>query len=214
MSQSVCHNVRGTIMSKQSSRREFVQAAGTAAALLAGVVGSGSFPAHADDREDSSHHVKTVFVIAMENHNWTQPSSQTSPKQIFQNPATPFLNSLVNGSSGISNQVAFANGYINSGVGVHPSEPNYIWTEAGTNFGVLSDADPYTRDCAPDTVQDTNQHLSAFLTLPGGHERRHHQHAAAAGFVDRSAFQPERRFCFSWLQSVQLYKPVQLRRQA
>src|SRR5947207_2392117 len=35
MSQSVCHNVRGAIMSKETSRREFVQAAGTAAALVA-----------------------------------------------------------------------------------------------------------------------------------------------------------------------------------
>jgi hypothetical protein len=110
--------------------------------------------------------VKTVFVIAMENHNWTQPGSQTSPQQIFQNPAAPFINSLVNGTSGISKQVAFANGYINSGVGVHPSEPNYIWAEAGTNFGVTSDADPYNKTtCAPQTVQTTNQHLSAFLTV-------------------------------------------------
>jgi 2-methylisocitrate lyase-like PEP mutase family enzyme len=35
MSQSVCHNVQGAIMSKETSRREFVQAAGTAAALVA-----------------------------------------------------------------------------------------------------------------------------------------------------------------------------------
>src|SRR5262249_30756600 len=35
MNQSVCHNVRGVIMSKETSRREFVQAAGTAAALVA-----------------------------------------------------------------------------------------------------------------------------------------------------------------------------------
>jgi len=137
------------------------------ALVLAGVVGCGSFPARADDRDDDEHHVKTVFVIAMENHNWTQPNTQISPQQIFQNPAAPFINSLVNGTSGISSQVAFANGYINSGVGIHPSEPNYIWAEAGTNFGVLSDADPYTAACVAGTVQNTNQHLSAFLTLAG-----------------------------------------------
>src|SRR5580704_1060268 len=28
-----------------------------------------------------------IFVISMENHNFTQPSSQTSPNQIFGNPA-------------------------------------------------------------------------------------------------------------------------------
>jgi hypothetical protein len=86
-------------------------------------------------RADDNPPFKTVFVIAMENHNWTQPNTQTSPEQIFQNPAAPFINSLVNGTSGISDQVAFANGYINAGQGVHPSEPNYIWAEAGTNFG-------------------------------------------------------------------------------
>jgi hypothetical protein len=137
------------------------------ALALAGAVGAGSFPARADDRDHDGddHRVKTVFVIAMENHNWTQPSGQASPQQIFQNPAAPFINSLVNGTSGISDQVAFANGYINSGVGVHPSEPNYIWAEAGTNFGVTNDSDPYKQDCTPVTVQNTNQHLSAFLTV-------------------------------------------------
>jgi phosphatidylinositol-3-phosphatase len=128
------------------------------ALTLAGAVGCGSFPAHADD-------VKKVFVIAMENHNWTQPSTQTSPHQIFLNPATPFINSLANGTSGISNQVAYANGYTNAGPGIHPSEPNYIWAEAGTNFGVNNDDDPYHADCTPDTVQTTNRHLSASLTV-------------------------------------------------
>jgi hypothetical protein len=140
------------------------------ALALAGAVGCGSFAARAEDRDhdrdDDDHHVKTVFVVAMENHNWTQPGSQASPQQIFQNPAAPFINSLVNGTSGISSQVAFANAYINAGTGVHPSEPNYIWAEAGTNFGVTSDADPYNKTtCAPQTVQTTNQHLSAFLTV-------------------------------------------------
>jgi phosphatidylinositol-3-phosphatase len=111
--------------------------------------------------------VRKVFVIAMENHNWTQPGNQTSPQQIFQNPAAPFINSLVNGTSGISDQVSYANAYINAAVGVHPSEPNYIWAEAGTNFGVNNDDNPYHADCTPDTVQTTDQHLSAFLTKAG-----------------------------------------------
>jgi hypothetical protein len=116
---------------------------------------------------DGFHRVKKVFVIAMENHNWTQPSTQTSPQQLFHNPAAPFLNSLVNGTSGISNQVAYANAYINAAVGDHPSEPNYLWAEAGTNFGVKSDNNPYHADCTPDTVQTSKQHLSAFLTAAG-----------------------------------------------
>ena len=59
---------------------------------------------------------RNVFVIAMENHNWTQPATTLSPQPIFMNPQAPFLNSLVNGTSGFSDQVAYATHYINSGV--------------------------------------------------------------------------------------------------
>jgi hypothetical protein len=121
---------------------------------LAGAVGCGSFPIRADDRDDD-HRVKKVFVIAMENHNWTQPSTQTSPHQIFLNPAAPFINSLVNGTSGISNQVAYANGYINAGPGIHPSEPNYIWAEAGTNFGCVATSGPSLREETPNAGRDS-----------------------------------------------------------
>src|SRR5947199_5903028 len=99
--------------------------------------------------------IKTVFVIAMENHNWTQPANQFTGgiQQIFQNPAAPFINSLVNGTAtavinghtvNISQQTAFATNYRNvlataggANPHIHPSEPNYIWAEAGTNFGVF-----------------------------------------------------------------------------
>jgi len=138
------------------------------ALTLAGALAGGGFAVHADGRGDGQmgdddRGVKTVFVVAMENHNWTQPATQTSPQPVFRNPAAPFINSLVNGSSGISDQVSYANGYINSGVGVHPSEPNYIWAEAGSNLGVFNDDAPYHADCSADTVQTTDQHLSAFL---------------------------------------------------
>jgi len=132
------------------------------ALALAGAMGCGSFPVHADDRDDD-HRVKKVFVIAMENHNWTQPGSVTNPQPIFQNPAAPFVNSLVNGTSGISDQVSYATNYLNADIGNHPSEPNYIWAEAGTNFGVFNDDNPYHADCSVDTVQTTDQHLTAFL---------------------------------------------------
>ncbi len=43
--------------------------------------------------------VKRVFVIAMENHNWEQPANKFTGgiQQIYQNPAAPFINSLVSG---------------------------------------------------------------------------------------------------------------------
>ncbi len=110
----------------------------------------------------SAQEIKTVFVIAMENHNWTQPANQFTGKaqQLFQNSNAPFINSLVNGTAfvsvngsrvQISKQVAYATAYHNvlvTGNGndphIHPSEPNYIWSEAGTNFGVSNDNDPYS----------------------------------------------------------------------
>jgi hypothetical protein len=136
---------------------------------VASALAWGGFTAHADhgrdeDRDDHGQRAKTVFLIAMENHNWTQPASTLSPQPIFMNPEAPFINSLVNGTSGISGQVAYATHYINAGVGVHPSEPNYIWAEAGSNLGVFNDDQPYHADCSADTVQNTDQHLSAFLT--------------------------------------------------
>ena len=135
----------------------------TASALaIAGAVAVTGFTAHANNHRDHEEgRLGTIFVIAMENHNWTQPSSQASPQQIFMNANAPFINSLVNGTSGISDQVSYATNYINAGVGVHPSEPNYIWAEAGSNLGVFNDNDP----CGTNgTQQKTDQHLTAFLT--------------------------------------------------
>jgi phosphatidylinositol-3-phosphatase len=133
----------------------------TAFALaLAGAVAVTAFSAHAGNRRRHEEgRLGTIFVIAVENHNWTQPAEQTNPQQIFMNPNAPFINSLVNGTSGVSDQVSYATNYLNSGAGIHPSEPNYIWAEAGTNFGVANDDDP----CASGNQQNTNQHLTAFL---------------------------------------------------
>jgi hypothetical protein len=144
--------------------------------LLVTAVGAASFTVHADQhdqdqdrdrkeqRDNDGRRIKTVFVVAMENHNWTQPGTIASPLPIFQNPAAPFINSLVNGTSGISKYVAFANNYQNAAAGIHPSEPNYLWAEAGTSFGITNDDNPYHNDCTPDTVQTTTDHLSAYLT--------------------------------------------------
>ena len=131
----------------------------------------------------NAQQIKTVFVIAIENHNWTQPANQFSGsiQQVFQNPNAPFINSLVDGSAyamvggsvvHISEQVAYATNYHSvlatpdgNNPHIHPSEPNYIWAEAGTNFGVLNDRDPFAVN-GP-TNQDTPLHLSALLTAAG-----------------------------------------------
>jgi hypothetical protein len=131
----------------------------------------------------SAQQIKTVFVIAMENHNWTQPANQFTGgiQQIYQNPNAPFINSLVNGTAtavindslvNISEQTAWATNYHSvlatpdgNNPHIHPSEPNYLWAEAGTNFGVLNDNDPFSSK-GP-TNQNTTQHLTALLTQAG-----------------------------------------------
>jgi phospholipase C len=70
--------------------------------------------------------VKTVFIILMENHSWSSITSSTSANYINK--------TLVPMSS-------YATQYYNP-PGIHPSEPNYIWLEAGDNFGIIDDADP------------------------------------------------------------------------
>ncbi len=105
-----------------------------------------------------------VFVIAMENHNWTQPASQTSPQQVYNNPAAPYINSLVTPGHPNAQYVSYASNCQNVGPGIHPSEPSYIWAEAGTNFGVLNDNTPYG---SGGTNQNTTQHLCGLLLQAG-----------------------------------------------
>ncbi len=86
--------------------------------------------------------VGIIFMIGMENHNFTQPSPTSSPQQISNNPACPYLNSLITPGNSNATYVSFAKKYYNAGAGVHPSEPSYIWEEAGTDFGFHADTDP------------------------------------------------------------------------
>jgi hypothetical protein len=139
--------------------------------------------------DDDSRSIKTVFVIALENHNWTQPANQFSGpiQQIFQNPNAPFINGLVNGTAvakingiqvNISRQVAYATNYRNvlatsggNNPHIHPSEPNYIWAEAGFNFNIFDDADPFAPQGGPTVNQvnalDNQLHLARLLTHAG-----------------------------------------------
>ena len=157
-------------------------------AAFALLVAFGSWYVRAQDRDHDGDHdfddrdVKHVFVIALENHDWTQPTTVTGGiEQIFQNPNAPFINSLVSGTAtafidgrlvNISKQVSYATAYHNvlatesgSNPHIHPSEPNYLWAEAGTNFGILNDDDPYKDN--PPNAQTTTQHLSGLLQKAG-----------------------------------------------
>jgi hypothetical protein len=148
-----------------------------------GAVGAFALLTSMGSVDAGAQQVKTVFVIAMENHNWTQPANQFtgSIQQIFQNPAAPFINSLVDGSASVtingktvnvSEQVSYATNYRSvlatpggNNPHIHPSEPNYLWAEAGTNFGVLNDNDPFAAN-GP-TNQTTNLHLTGLLAEAG-----------------------------------------------
>src|SRR5271165_176403 len=86
--------------------------------------------------------IQTVFTIALENHNFTQPSPAGPPPQLFGNVAAPYLNSLVTTGNPNAKYVSYFSQMTNVAPGIHPSEPNYIWQNGGSNFGVTSDADP------------------------------------------------------------------------
>lgn len=103
-----------------------------------------ALPAHAGK-------IQTVFYIDMENHNLTDPNpsgaiggTQLAPAQLMGNVAAPYLNSLMTPGNPNAAQTSWAGNYknvlANSGQHIHPSEPNYLWQEGGSNFGVLNDA--------------------------------------------------------------------------
>ncbi len=81
--------------------------------------------------------VKTVWVVMMENHNWVGNDAGASfgDPDIKDNPLAPFVNGTLLKISAHPQQ------YYNP-PGNHPSQPNYLWLESGTNFGFLGDSQP------------------------------------------------------------------------
>ena len=71
--------------------------------------------------------IKTVWLIMMENTNWTGYS------QLKGNPAAPYINKT------LILQASHAEQYYTS---IHPSLPNYLWLEAGDNLGVVDNNSP------------------------------------------------------------------------
>ncbi len=89
--------------------------------------------------------IQTVFVIALENYNWSAFEGS---------PDAPFINGT------LLPMASYCEQYYTP-PGLHPSEPNYLWLEAGTNFGILDDNDPAANH------QDTTNHLAAQLRSAG-----------------------------------------------
>jgi phosphatidylinositol-3-phosphatase len=87
------------------------------------------------------HAIKTVFIILMENHDWSDIKGSAS---------APFLNGLLT-------KGAHAEHYVENPSAIHPSEPNYIWLEAGDNLGIIDDGPPEANHRA------TRKHLTGLL---------------------------------------------------
>ena len=100
--------------------------------------------------------VKTVWIILMENHNWTGNNSGASfgDPDLKGSKLAPYINGHLLATS------AHAEQYYNP-PGNHPSQPNYLWLEAGTNFGVLADTQPGQPQLT------THQHLVRLLEQAG-----------------------------------------------
>ena len=142
----------------------------TCAVASTGLIACLSSTAFAQDKQ-----IGAVFYIELENHNWTQPASDTSaPNQLSGSPAAPYINSLVTKGNKNAKEVSYATAYHNvlstpggNNPSIHPSEPNYIWQEAGSNFGVFGDNDPYVSPGG--TVAAIAAFLAANPTYTGEH---------------------------------------------
>ena len=86
--------------------------------------------------------VSTVFIILMENHDWSEITASVAP--------------YIRGT--LVPMGAHAEQYFNP-PGNHPSEPNYIWLEAGSNLGLTSD-----NDAGPGNSVATTSHLVTYLS--------------------------------------------------
>ena len=85
--------------------------------------------------------IQTVFILLMENNNWSSIKDPT---------VAPYINDVLLPIGSHAEQ------YFNP-PNNHPSLPNYLWLEAGTNFGI-SDDNPPSAD-----HQSTTSHLVTLL---------------------------------------------------
>jgi len=96
-------------------------------------------------RRQTGSAIQTVFIVLMENHDW---------RQILGNPSARYINDTLLPQSSYTTQ------YFNP-PGIHPSLPNYLWLEAGTNFGIRDDGLPQVNH------QSTSKHFATLLEAAG-----------------------------------------------
>jgi phospholipase C len=100
--------------------------------------------------------VKTVWVIMMENKNWSgnNAGAYFGDPDLKDNPLAPYINGT------LSKRAAQPLQYYNP-PGNHPSQPNYVWLESGSAQGVLADTQPGQPQFF------TTQHLVTLLQKAG-----------------------------------------------
>ncbi|MEO6771885.1 MAG: alkaline phosphatase family protein [Kofleriaceae bacterium] len=125
-----------------------------------------------DAAPDGTHPDRTVFVIVFENE---------SSSAIYGNAAAPYINNTIKGES------AYATMFTDELPANVPSEPHYVWMEAGTNkftditFG--SDADASAGNSTAST-----QHLVTQLETAGLDWRSYQEDLPAACPIASSGF--------------------------
>jgi len=96
----------------------------------------------------SQSNEQMVFLIVVENRNWIGSGGISGSSE------APYINKT------LVPMAAVANNYFNP-PGNHPSLPNYLWIEAGRNFGIHADGLPSQYH------QGTHAHLSELLQNAG-----------------------------------------------
>ncbi|MCL4360721.1 alkaline phosphatase family protein [Patescibacteria group bacterium] len=105
---------------------------------------------------ESSPATRPVILIMMENTSWDG---------IAGNPNAPYINSLLR-----RRDAAYLTNY-HSPAGIHPSEPNYVWLEAGMSESLPNGKAgvSFTSDAVPSPGNSTSTriHLSTILSANG-----------------------------------------------
>jgi hypothetical protein len=104
--------------------------------------------------------IRTVFLILLENHDWSSIKGSSS---------APYINGT------LLPVAAHAEQYYNPSNN-HPSLPNYLWLEAGTNFGILNDNDP------SQVAQGTSSHLVDLLEAGNISWKTYQEDEGAGGY--------------------------------
>lgn len=97
--------------------------------------------------------IQTVFIILLENESWEEVKGNTN---------APYLNNT------LLPMASRCEGYYNV-TNLHPSLPNYLWLEAGTNFGILDNDDPDSHH------QNTTNHFVTLLETAGISWKTYHE---------------------------------------